>query len=68
MGRVVEHHHVQGGLEFCLHTCVVQVVLQPTLSSLVVELPSARDEEQQVVPEHRTWPSINYIPHGIGLQ
>lgn len=36
-------------------TCMVQIVLQPTLGALVVKLPPTRHEEQQVVPEHTTW-------------
>lgn len=35
-------------------TCVVQIVLQPTFGTLIVELPSARNKKQQVVPEHNT--------------
>ena len=33
-------------------TCVVQVVLQPTFGTLIVELPSPRNKKKQVVPEH----------------
>lgn len=35
-------------------TCVVQIVLQPAFGPLVVELPSARYEKKQVVPERNT--------------
>lgn len=35
-------------------TCVVQIVFQPALGALVVELPSAGHKEEQVVPEDDT--------------
>lgn len=35
-------------------TCVVQIVFQPAFGTLVVELPSARHKEEQVVPEDET--------------